>query len=328
MRIVSGHCDSCGNVQCLCHLIVADLKAEIRTLRSAFDDRVKVIRLQLADKEALQAELRAAVGDRDQAREEAVHQNDLLKAAQERAETAERDADHLRNSLLVLANATIVKWKERAETAERERDDARASDETNQQRWMRLDRHLKTAEAQSAQQAATIARMRELLRVTYTDEWIDKALAADPPAPPVSDGLEHAIARIPGEPPIRWETSKDGWHKQDTMPETPRCEQCGVEVRAILCEDCSEWSLRQQANDPPVSDAPDTREPCYWPNCERGAGTGKCPPNPDCESSDAAPPTPDAERVLRCTCAWAGGYDSLCPYHGDCATDAAGEDIR
>ena len=200
---MSGHCDSCGNVQCLCHLIVADLKAEIRTLRSAFDDRVKVIRLQLADKEALQAELRAAQEERDQAREEAVHQNDLLKAAQERAETAERErdfsqkcgADAERKRDEYAENWTLAAHdlsKLQAEHDELERDYMRAV--------MAFEKSDKAAEALAAQQAATIARIQNAL--TATCNWLERevtdhegnraalakyrALADDPPAPLVS----------------------------------------------------------------------------------------------------------------------------------------------
>ena len=241
-----------------------------------------------------------------------------LRAAQERAETAERERDDQRKILNDLWTGSPAAERDRLiETLGR----VRESHAFQMSKKHAAESRAEIAEATVAQQAATIKRMRELIERSADECEIPKclhcwwlgfemgkadgeALATDLPATLVSDGLEHAIARIPGEPSIHWETSKDGWHKQDTMPETPCCEQCGVEVRAILCEDCSEWSLRQQAIDPPVSEAPDSRDtPCLW--CAEMVTPGEMH---SCKSLGAyllarevasqAPPTPDAAEPL------------------------------
>ena len=214
--------------------------------------------------------------------------------------------DRLRelNQQIATLQAELRAAQERAETAERERDYYKQSRDS----WWHVTggyrQRAEAAEALAAQQAATIARLVPLM-----NEFI---ALRDEPTGSEFDAMADYVVRL------------------DDLTER---------IRAAI------------ATDPPaplVSDAPDTRDAviarlqrtvsdledalkavnAHAPKANHETINGIVVNALARSKRVTAPPTPDAERVLRCTCAWAGGYDSLCPYHGDGATDAAADVVH
>ena len=214
--------------------------------------------------------------------------------------------DRLRelNQQIATLQAELRAAQERAETAERERDYYKQSRDS----WWHVTggyrQRAEAAEALAAQQAATIARLVPLM-----NEFI---ALRDEPTGSEFDAMADYVVRL------------------DDLTER---------IRAAI------------ATDPPVplvSEAPDTRDAviarlqrtvsdledalkavnAHAPKANHETINGIVVNALARSKRVTAPPTPDAERVLRCTCAWAGGYDSLCPYHGDGATDAAADVVH
>ena len=268
--------------------------------------------------------------------------------------------DRLRelNQQIATLQAELRAAQERAETAERERDYYKQSRDS----WWHVTggyrQRAEAAEALAAQQAATIARLVPLMnefialrdeptgsefdamadyvvRLDDLTERIRAAIATDPPVPLVSEAVNttDATGRIIGETYCRC---------PGCLGLSRGCHCCIGSQPLALPDDIGE------VHQPLVSDAPDTRDAviarlqrtvsdledalkavnAHAPKANHETINGIVVNALARSKRVTAPPTPDAERVLRCTCAWAGGYDSLCPYHGDGATDAAADVVH